>query len=82
MSIYFKKVTFKKIELFASSNRINTQKISLDFKQLINARNDVAHDGKMSMEIRNNKDSSPYKLLIAGQFGLETRGQPPCFKEV
>ncbi|MDO8140862.1 MAG: hypothetical protein Q6358_05135 [Candidatus Brocadiales bacterium] len=52
----------KKIEQLANSNKINTQKISLDFKQLINARNNVAHDGKMSMEIRNNKDSPPYKL--------------------
>lgn len=62
--------TIKKIEQLANSNKINIQKISLDFKQLINARNNVAHDGKMSMEIRDNKDSPPYKLLMAAQFGL------------
>lgn len=60
----------KKIEQLATSYKVNTQKIGLDFKQLINARNNVAHDGKMSMEIRDNKDSPPYKLLMAAQFGI------------
>ncbi len=60
----------KKIEQLVNSNKINTQKIILDFKQLINVRNDVAHDGKMSMEIRDNKDSPPYKLLMEAQFGI------------
>lgn len=61
----------KKINLLANSYKINTQKIELNFQQLIKARNDVAHDCKMSKAIRNNADSPPYKLLIAAQFGLK-----------
>ncbi|BBO19255.1 hypothetical protein BPIT_35470 [Candidatus Brocadia pituitae] len=37
---------------------------------MFKVRNDVAHDGKMSMEIRNNKNSPPYKLLMAAQLGI------------
>lgn len=60
----------KKVEQLANSYKVNTKKIGLDFKQLFKARNDVAHDGKMSMEIRNNKNSPPYKLLMAAQLGI------------
>ena len=60
----------KKINRLANSYKINTQIIGLNFQQLIKARNDVAHDCKMSEAIRNNANSSPYKLLMAAQFGL------------
>ncbi len=61
-------VTKRQIESLAESVKINLAKAGIDFNLLKEARDSVAHTGKMTDRMRTDK---PYPLLSAAQFGLQ-----------
>lgn len=54
----------------AESGRVDLAKIGLDLDLLKEARDTVAHTGKMPDEMRSGRHGT-YKLLAAAQFGLQ-----------
>lgn len=63
-------VTKRQIEALAESGRVDLAKIGLDLDLLKEARDTVAHTGKMPDEMRSGRHGT-YKLLAAAQFGLQ-----------
>ena len=56
------------IESLAESVRVNLTKVGLDLELLKEARDSVAHTGKMTNRMRTDR---PYPLLVSAQFGLQ-----------
>jgi hypothetical protein len=60
----------RQIESLADSRRIDLSKIGLDLEVLKEARDRVAHTGKITGQMTSNLNDT-YKLLAAAQFGLQ-----------
>ena len=60
----------RQIESLAESGRVDLAKAGLDLELLKEARDSVAHTGKIPDEMRTNRHGT-YQLLAAAQFGLQ-----------
>ena len=59
----------RQIESLSESVRVDLAKVGLDLELLKEARDSIAHTGKMTDKMRT--DRSAYRLLAAAQFGLQ-----------
>ncbi|MGA2467804.1 MAG: hypothetical protein ABSH06_26085 [Thermodesulfobacteriota bacterium] len=60
----------RQIESLAESGRVDLAKVGLDLELLKEARDNVAHTGKMTDKMRTDRHGT-YQLLAAAQFGLQ-----------
>jgi hypothetical protein len=60
----------RQIECLAESVRVDLAKVGLDLELLKEARDSIAHTGKMTDKMRTDRPST-YRLLSAAQFGLQ-----------
>jgi hypothetical protein len=61
-------VAKRQMESLAKSINLDLEKVGIDFNLLKEARDSVAHTGKMTDRMRTDR---PYRLLSAAQFGLQ-----------
>lgn len=63
-------VAKRQIESLVQSRDIDSSRIGIDWEALWSVRNNVAHTGRMPLEMASDRDSA-YQLLTAARFGLQ-----------